>query len=89
MANQLPMMMPCHLAIACSFSADVRKLLAVVQGKSGETYAGTCNTTEQGRAFLKRCVSVVRATFLWGLSNSAIAACQKATTADLACMCYV
>ncbi|CAM9655777.1 unnamed protein product [Scytosiphon promiscuus] len=33
---------------------DVRKLLAVVQGKSGETYAGTCNTTEQGRAFLKR-----------------------------------
>ena len=32
---------------------DVRKLLAVTQGKE-KTYAGTSNDTEQGRAFLKK-----------------------------------
>ncbi|CAM9215285.1 unnamed protein product [Ectocarpus sp. 8 AP-2014] len=33
---------------------DVRKLLAAVQGTSKQTYAGTSNETEQGRAFLQK-----------------------------------
>lgn len=33
--------------------ADVRKLLAVTQGKE-KTYAGTSNETPQGREFLKK-----------------------------------
>ncbi|CAM9529065.1 unnamed protein product [Ectocarpus sp. 12 AP-2014] len=34
---------------------DVRKLLSCLQGKPGaQTYAGTSNETEQGRAFLKK-----------------------------------
>lgn len=37
----------------CPPLADVRKLLAVTQGKE-KTYAGTSNDTPQGRAFLKK-----------------------------------
>lgn len=41
------------LAFLPALLADVRKLLAVTQGKE-KTYAGTSNETPQGRAFLKK-----------------------------------
>lgn len=44
---------PSLSALVRDVNTDVRKLLAVTQGKE-KTYAGTSNETPQGRAFLKK-----------------------------------
>lgn len=51
--NDEPLPTPRAARRANVLQTDVRKLLAVTQGKE-KTYAGTSNDTEQGRAFLKK-----------------------------------